>query len=611
MHRSLSVLVLSVMLSLSCQQENPVQPTPSDGNRPPVVGRILGTTQTMEGGIAQFWAKDPSDPDGDSLSYAWDFGDGSKQVGPVSVEHLYIDDGVFTVTLVLSDSRGAADTATATVTINNSPPTIRSVSLSTPSLPAPAPARAVAHVQFEDAGVLDHPRLTIDWGDGTVSSDTTHSYAVPGVYAVSVTVMDKDGAATTNSIWDPIWVYDAGHGPGSPPGYDAIDLGSLGGNRTMSASLNNRGEVVGSSMTADSQYHAFLWKDGFMADIGLQLTGASTAQTINDAGWIGGALTRDYDENSLVIWRSGSPTTVRTGWEDNRASAVAVDDAGQVLVNIAGHEDGISALWRNGALIRLGGFLGGYATAWDMNSRGQIVGTSAFQITGPQAYAWHAFLWEDGAMKDLGDPGRPCIGGTDPYDCGYSVALSINETGQIVGAARSPGALVRAAIWDADSRTPKDLGFGTGRSRAVAINGRGQIAGDSYEPEGGHESDEGYFRDTDGTVLTLGSLGGGGTQVMVMNEGGVVVGSSKTATGEIHPFVWRRETGMVDLGAGAYATRGIAAFPVAINDRGDVTGYVVPCLSYQVGWCQWVGPARAILWRATTPSPVATVRRSR
>lgn len=609
MPRSRSVLVLSVLLCLSCQQ-NPVQPSPPDGNqpdgnRPPVVAQVLGTIQTMEGGIADFWAQDARDPDGDSLTYRWEFGDGSREAGSVRAQHLYIDDGVFIVKVVVSDPRGASDTATATVTINNWAPYISSFSFSAPPMPAAAPTRVVAHVLFSDPGPNDNPRATMDWGDGTVSEDTTHSYTTPGVYVVAVTVTDKDGAASTNTLWDLIWVYDASQGPGNPPGYDAIDLGTLGGNRAMPASLNNRGEVVGSSMTADSQHHAFLWKDGLMQDIGLQLDGSSAAQTINDAGWIGGALYSDrLMDNSLVVWQNGMAAPFRTGGEDNQASAVGIDVNGRVLVNIAGHEFGTSALYRKGELVRLGGFTtGGLSTALDINSHGQIVGYSAFKNIGPQRLAWHAFLYFDGVMTDLGDlypcPDRGPNG--DEVDCGYSAALSINDKGQIVGAAGAPGAVVRAVIWEPGSRTPKDVGFGTGTSRAVAINERGQIVGDTDEPG------EGYFRDTDGTVTALGSLGGGGTQVRAMNEDGWVIGTSKTAIGEIHAFIWRRSTGMIDLGVGPYGARGVGAFPVAISDRGDVTGYVVPCFNAPYGLsCQSWGPSRAILWRAKS---AAVVRR--
>lgn len=472
-------------------------------------------------------------------------------------------------------------------------------------MPAPIPANVAMHVRFGDPGVLDQPRLSVDWGDGTASSDTLHAYTVPGAYEVVIMVADKDGGTAQHRVIDPIWVYDANVSDGTPPGYEVIDLGTLGGERAVPAGLNNRGEVVGSSMTAESEYqwetHAFLWKGGVMTDLGTSLVGWSRAQTINDDGFIGGALTDDNQYNSLVVWQNGAPSTFRTGWDDNQASVVAVDVNGRVLVNIAGHENGTAALYRNGELIPLGGFgAGGFATASDINSHGQIVGYSALKSTGPQRLAWHAFLYHDGVMTDLGDL-YPCpdpVPSGDDVDCGHTAALSINETGNVVGAARPPGGVLRAVIWENGSRTPKDLGFGAGASRAVAINSRGEIAGDTDVPG------EGYFRTADGTVVTLGSLGGGGTQVVAMNEAGVIIGSSRTATGDLRPFIWRRETGMVGLGVGPYKGSAVAAYPVAINDRGDVTGSVFPCPRTPWGGCQGGGAWRALLWRTKTPAVV-------
>lgn len=50
-----------------------------------------------------------SDPDGDQLSYAWDFGDGQSGTG-VATEHTYVDDGPRTVTLTVSDGQSEHQT---------------------------------------------------------------------------------------------------------------------------------------------------------------------------------------------------------------------------------------------------------------------------------------------------------------------------------------------------------------------------------------------------------------------------------------------------------------------------------------------------------------------
>jgi probable HAF family extracellular repeat protein len=46
------------------------------------------------------------------------------------------------------------------------------------------------------------------------------------------------------------------------PTYTIIDLGTLGGSRSVAYSINARGQVVGDSGTAAGAQHAFLWEAG-------------------------------------------------------------------------------------------------------------------------------------------------------------------------------------------------------------------------------------------------------------------------------------------------------------------------------------------------------------
>jgi PKD repeat protein len=56
-----------------------------------------------------------SDPDGDPLTYAWSFGDGSPNASGAVAQHIYPSSGTYTVTLSVSDGRGGTGTATTTV----------------------------------------------------------------------------------------------------------------------------------------------------------------------------------------------------------------------------------------------------------------------------------------------------------------------------------------------------------------------------------------------------------------------------------------------------------------------------------------------------------------
>lgn len=75
-----------------------------------------GTTQVN----VNFLAEGSHDPDGDPLTFDWDFGDGSTAAGS-SVSHTFVntDDSpvVFTVTLTVTDIHGARNSATSTVTV--------------------------------------------------------------------------------------------------------------------------------------------------------------------------------------------------------------------------------------------------------------------------------------------------------------------------------------------------------------------------------------------------------------------------------------------------------------------------------------------------------------
>ena len=74
-----------------------------------------------------FDASSSFDPDGTIVSYEWDFGDGDTATG-VTTSHAYSADGMYTVTLTVTDNDGltatAADTVTAYLETPNSIPEV-------------------------------------------------------------------------------------------------------------------------------------------------------------------------------------------------------------------------------------------------------------------------------------------------------------------------------------------------------------------------------------------------------------------------------------------------------------------------------------------------------
>ncbi len=84
-------------------------------NRDPVAA-TGGPYAGQQGVPLAFDASASSDPDGDALTFAWDFGDGSTAAG-ATPQHAFEASGLYTVTLTATDARGAVATRETQVPI--------------------------------------------------------------------------------------------------------------------------------------------------------------------------------------------------------------------------------------------------------------------------------------------------------------------------------------------------------------------------------------------------------------------------------------------------------------------------------------------------------------
>ncbi len=86
-------------------------------NSPPDVRFDIPDPVVKKGDVVLFVNNGTRDPDGDTLSYEWDFGDGSPPVRDVTVQHVYSYAGTYYVNLTVRDTRGGVTTKTYTVVV--------------------------------------------------------------------------------------------------------------------------------------------------------------------------------------------------------------------------------------------------------------------------------------------------------------------------------------------------------------------------------------------------------------------------------------------------------------------------------------------------------------
>lgn len=157
-----------------------------------------------------------SDPVGTIVSYAWDFGDGDTAT-EVSPAHTYASEGLYTVTLTVTDNDGLTDTATtlADITVSDNLPPVADPG-------GPYTGGVGVAVSFDGSSSFDSDGTIVlyswDFGDGNwgVGETLEHTYAATGLYTVTLSVRDDGGLAGTATV--PIVISESSN---SPPNVDA------------------------------------------------------------------------------------------------------------------------------------------------------------------------------------------------------------------------------------------------------------------------------------------------------------------------------------------------------------------------------------------------------
>ena len=246
-------------------------------------------------------------------------------------------------------------------------------------------------------------------------------------------------------------------------------------------------------------------------------------------------------------------------WVNDWGVAVGTSTTGS-LDPITGFPAANAVVWIDRYILNLGTLDGGYESlATTINDRGQIAGVSSNSTPDSNSLfglgtQTRAFLWEDGAMRDLGT-----LGGTD------AAALLINDRAQITGISYTNSLAIDPFVWRKGLMT--DLGsFGGTFGGPQWLNSRGQIVGQSNL-----SGDKTFhpFRWQDGVLTDLGTLGGSDGNALWINDAGMIVGWANNENDQaVLAFLWKHGV-MSSLGT---LNDDLCSIAWAINAKGQVVG---------------------------------------
>lgn len=397
--------------------------------------------------------------------------------------------------------------------------------------------------------------------------------------------------------------------------YKLVDLGTLGGpNSNLSGPgqqvLNDRGTfaAVANTSTVNPNpgcynpfgepscfvTHADRWWNGVLTDVGVLPGGNNSGTT-----WISanGLIVGD-SENGLVDPLSGLPEANAVLWEGGKiinlgtvpggtqSLATTVNSRGQIAgfsnndisdpFSLGGFATQTRAfLWQHGAITDLGTLGGPDALSAFVNERGQIAGLSYSNST-PNATTGmptlDPFLWENGTMLDLGS-----LGGTFGFPNG------LNSGGQVVGNSNLEGDLAQHPfLWSGG--IIEDLGtLGGDNGEAMWINDAGDVVGSANidvpcsgcDGPGTQEYHAFFWRE--GDMRDLGTVAGDKCSVAYgINARSQVVGASGICHGSLHAFLWENGGPMVDVNLLVFPKSDTnVIYPFVINDRGEIAAHAV------------------------------------
>ncbi|MCL2701054.1 MAG: hypothetical protein FWE88_05105 [Phycisphaerae bacterium] len=289
-----------------------------------------------------------------------------------------------------------------------------------------------------DGAAYAYPSRAFLWSDGSMVLLPT----LGGSQAWAMDVNNHNAAVGWANTGESVHGVDTSHAVMWVNG-QAVDLGTLGGQQSAAFGVNDHGQVVGWSETGRVDYmgqpilHAFLWENGVMTDLGVEMVGDAQAQayiSIDNHGVIVGYTPEGSFriENGRVLPLSpDNPSTV------SLKSASVAGSVGYCLWQFAGSADSIT--------------IGGMADTWWFYAAGNVKnlkigwGNRSTVAIGGTVGTFQTAQWTNGLFK-------AAEAGTIKTTGDKKLGLAGDCTGGIVVAGRIKTLSVAgssAGLWDA------------------------------------------------------------------------------------------------------------------------------------------------------------------
>lgn len=302
---------------------------------PPPTAVIDQPFSTAQLGEPTEFAAVGSDDNDKIVKYSWCFGDGACGLG-ASETHTYDAPGTYNVTLTVVDSAGQRDTTSRVITVDSDREPTAHLDCTGSLLVAGETVTCDASGSSDDDQIVSYQWQFIETMDdgSTTSTRTVHrgtgvserfTYSSPGVYAVELTVVDKQG--NTDTTQQAITVEPAADAPDAGLSCTPTETG-VGESITCSAAASTDDDFLteyewnfddGATGTGETHTHTYTQPGVYRVNVTVRDTSGLT-DTATQVVSVG----RPQAPNAVMAC---SPTTTPVGERVTCTATTSNDDA--------------------------------------------------------------------------------------------------------------------------------------------------------------------------------------------------------------------------------------------------------------------------------------------